>query len=185
MEFHYGTIKNLLYRKYSRISIVISKIITLFIYSIIIFAIFLGITIVLHLIFNGDTSLIEASQNKESLLSDLLLRTLGVFVAMWLLISLTLLISCIMKSPGVSIAVGIIFYFAVSIISGILFAIINKWEWLKWNPINMMNIQIQVIDNKTFKELTKLELHELFIGNIVYILIFLILVVWIFKKKNV
>ncbi|MEJ7257804.1 ABC transporter permease, partial [Staphylococcus epidermidis] len=86
------------------------------------------------------------SQNKESLLSDLLLRTLGVFVAMWLLISLTLLISCIMKSPGVSIAVGIIFYFAVSIISGILFAIINKWEWLKWNPINMMNIQIQVID---------------------------------------
>ena len=172
MEFHYGTIKNLLYR-------------TLFIYSIIIFAIFLGITIVLHLIFNGDTSLIEASQNKESLLSDLLLRTLGVFVAMWLLISLTLLISCIMKSPGVSIAVGIIFYFAVSIISGILFAIINKWEWLKWNPINMMNIQIQVIDNKAFKELTKLELHELFIGNIVYILIFLILVVWIFKKKNV
>lgn len=185
MEFHYGTIKNLLYRKYSRISIVISKIITLFIYSIIIFAIFLGITIVLHLIFNGDTSLIEASQNKESLLSDLLLRTLGLFVAMWLLISLTLLISCIMKSPGVSIAVGIIFYFAVSIISGILFAIINKWEWLKWNPINMMNIQIQVIDNKAFKELTKLELHELFIGNIVYILIFLILVVWIFKKKNV
>lgn len=73
----------------------------------------------------------------------------------------------------------------MSIISGILFAIINKWEWLKWNPINMMNIQIQVIDNKTFKELTKLELHELFIGNIVYILIFLILVVWIFKKKNV
>ena len=48
----------------------------------------------------------------------------------------------------------------------------------------MMNIQIQVIDNKTFKELTKLELHELFIGNIVYILIFLILVVWIFKKKT-
>lgn len=36
-----------------------------------------------------------------------------------------------------------------------------------------------------FKELIKLELYELFIGNIVYIFIFLILVVWIFKKKNV
>lgn len=49
----------------------------------------------------------------------------------------------------------------------------------------MMNIQIQVIDNKTFKELTKLELHELFIGNIVYILIFLILVVWILRRKRI
>ncbi|HCZ7178350.1 TPA: ABC transporter permease, partial [Staphylococcus aureus] len=31
----------------------------------------------------------------------------------------------------------------------------------------------------------KLELHELFIGNIAYISIFLILVVFIFKKKNI
>ncbi|MDV0110170.1 ABC transporter permease, partial [Staphylococcus aureus] len=29
------------------------------------------------------------------------------------------------------------------------------------------------------------ELHELFIGNIAYISIFLILVVFIFKKKNI
>ncbi|MDS3853023.1 ABC transporter permease, partial [Staphylococcus hominis] len=32
---------------------------------------------------------------------------------------------------------------------------------------------------------TKLELHELFIGNIIYIVIFLVLVVVAFKKKNV
>lgn len=31
-----------------------------------------------------------------------------------------------MKSPGVSIAVGIVFYFASSVISGILFAAINQ-----------------------------------------------------------
>ena len=47
----------------------------------------------------------------------MLLTALGTFVGMWLVMSLTLLISCIMKSPGVSIAVGIVFYFAVSIIS--------------------------------------------------------------------
>lgn len=59
MEFYYGIIKNLLYRKYLCISIVISKIIILFIYLIIIFVIFLGIIIVFYLIFNGDISLIE------------------------------------------------------------------------------------------------------------------------------
>ena len=51
-----------------------------------------------------------------------------------------------MKSPGVSIIVGIVFYFATSILSGILTIVIDKWEWLKWNPINMMNIMIQIVD---------------------------------------
>ncbi|EEK12011.1 hypothetical protein STAHO0001_2209 [Staphylococcus hominis SK119] len=48
----------------------------------------------------------------------------------------------------------------------------------------MMNIMVQIID-KSFKEITKLELHELFIGNIVYIFIFLVLVVFVFRKKNI
>ena len=114
----------------------------------------------------------------------MLLTGLGTFIGTWLVLSITLLISCAMKSPGVSIAVGIVFYFATSILSGLLTIVIDKWEWLKWNPINMMNIMVQIID-KSFKEITKLELHELFIGNIVYIFIFLILVVFVFRKKNI
>ena len=54
MEFHYGTIKNLLYRNYSRTSIIVSKFITLLIYSLIIFLVFIIISLLLHLIFNGD-----------------------------------------------------------------------------------------------------------------------------------
>lgn len=49
----------------------------------------------------------------------------------------------------------------------------------------MMNLSTQVLDNEVFKEMTKLELHELYIGNIVYIIIFLALVIYAFKKKNV
>ena len=86
---------------------------------------------------------------------------------------------------NLSIAVGIVFYFASSVISGILFAAIAQWEWLKWNPINMLNLSTQVLDNEVFKKMTKLELHELYIGNIVYIIIFLALVIFAFKKKNV
>ena len=48
----------------------------------------------------------------------------------------------------------------------------------------MMNIMVQITD-KGMRKVTKLELHELFIGNIVYIIIFLILLVFVFKKKNV
>lgn len=184
MEFYHGTIKNLLYRKYTRTSIIISKIITLVIFSLLYFIISIIIGIILWAIFFNDINLLESKGDELSLLSKMLLTGLGTYVGTWLVLSITLLISCAMKSPGVSIAIGIVFYFATSIISGILTIIVDKWEWIKWNPISMMNIMTQIID-KGMKKFTKLELYELFIGNIVYIIIFLILVVFVFKKKNV
>lgn len=184
MEFYHGTIKNLLYRKYTRTNIIISKIITLVIFSLLYFIISIIVGFILWAIFFNDINLIESKGDELSLLSKMLLTGLGTYVGTWLVLSVTLLISCAMKSPGVSIAVGIVFYFATSILSGILTIIVDKWEWLKWNPISMMNIMVQIID-KEMKKFTKLELHELFIGNIVYIIIFLILVVLVFKKKNV
>ncbi|NWK84932.1 ABC transporter permease subunit [Staphylococcus sp. GSSP0090] len=185
MEFHYGTIKNLLYRNYSRMSIILSKFIALFIYSLALFIVTTLISLVLKLILFSDMDILKQSGDNLSLLQEHLLTALATYIGMWLILSLTLLISCLLKSPGVSIAVGIVFYFASSVISGILFAAINQWEWLKWNPINMLNLSTQVLDNEVFKEMTKLELHELYIGNIVYILIFLALVIYAFKKKNV
>ncbi|MEB6266846.1 ABC transporter permease [Staphylococcus haemolyticus] len=184
MEFYHGTIKNLLYRKYTRSSIIISKIITLVIFSLIYFIITIAIAIVLWAIFFNDINLLESKGDELSLLSKMLLTGLGTFVGTWLVLSITLLISCAMKSPGVSIAVGIVLYFATSILSSILTIVVDKWEWVKWNPISMMNIMAQIID-KRMKKITKLEIHELFIGNIVYIFIFLILVVFVFRKKNI
>ncbi|MBV5159428.1 ABC transporter permease [Staphylococcus epidermidis] len=184
MEFYHGTIKNILYRKYTRTNIIISKIITLVIFSLLYFIISIIVGFILWAIFFNDINLLESKGDELSLLSKMLLTGLGTYVGTWLVLSVTLLISCVMKSPGVSIAVGIVFYFATSILSGILTIIVDKWEWLKWNPISMMNIMVQIID-KEMKKFTKLELHELFIGNIVYIIIFLILVVFVFKKKNV
>ena len=184
MEFYHGTIKNLLYRKYTRTNIIISKIITLVIFSLLYFIISIVVGFILWAIFFNDINLLESKGDELSLLSKMLLTGLGTYVGTWLVLSVTLLISCAMKSPGVSIAVGIVFYFATSILSGILTIIVDKWEWLKWNPISMMNIMVQITD-KGMRKVTKLELHELFIGNIVYIIIFLILVVLVFKKKNV
>ncbi|MFB3188410.1 ABC transporter permease [Staphylococcus pseudintermedius] len=185
MEFHYGTIKNLLYRNYSRTSIILSKFIALFIYSFVLFILTILISLVLKLFLFSNVDILKQSGDKLSLLQEHLLLALTTYVGMWLILSLTLLISCILKSPGVSIAVGIVFYFASSVISGIFFAAINQWEWLKWLPINMLNISVQILDNDMFKKMTKLELHELFIGNIAYIIVFLMLVIYAFKKKNI
>ncbi|HDT6947468.1 TPA: ABC transporter permease [Staphylococcus aureus] len=184
MEFYHGTIKNLLYRKYTRTSIIVSKIITLVLFSLLYFIISIIVGLILWAVFFNDINLLESKSDTLSILSKMLLTSLGTYVGAWLVLSVTLLISCAMKSPGVSIAVGIVFYFATSILAGILTIIVDKWEWLKWNPINMMNIMTQIIDNEREK-FTKITLYELFIGNITYIAIFLILVVFFFKRKNV
>lgn len=183
MEFHYGTIKNLLYREYSRTTMIVSKIITLFIISLIYFVITIIASIVIGSLFFNDLNIFESSGNQLSLLNQLLLVSLGTFVGVWLVLSLTLLLSSATNSTGVAIAVGIVFIckFYFSSYSNGTF---RKIDWLKWNPINMMNIMLQTVE-KGFSKSTKLELHELFIGNIAYISIFLILVVFIFKKKNI
>lgn len=184
MEFHYETIKNVLYRNYSRTSIVISKVITLVIYSLICFIGVIAVTLLLYAISFNDIDLLAPHGSQPPLLNEMLLLAVADFVTMWLVLSLTLLISCAMKGPTLSITIGIFFYFVISFVAALLTYFNGKWEWFKWNPLNMIMLPQQIVDND-FKEMSHLELHELFIGNIVYIVIFLVLLVFVFKKKNV
>lgn len=114
----------------------------------------------------------------------MLLGNLGCYIGTWLVLSITLLISCAVNKSEISIAVGIVFFLITSLLSSILAMTIDRWPWLKWAPVNMMNIVSQINDH-SLKATTKLELHELVLGNIFYIIIFLMLVVFVFKKKNV
>ncbi|ARJ50977.1 ABC transporter permease [Staphylococcus lutrae] len=185
MEFAYGTIKNLLYRKYTRTQILISKFIALFVYSLILYVGIFLFSLLLKLIFLGNLDMMHVPKGGMSLFQELLLNSVGNYIGLWLILSITLLFSCIMKSPGLSIALGIILYFALSIVSGILFVLIDKWEWIKWNPLNMLNISGQLLNGEEISKFTHLSHTEMFIGNFVYIAIFLILVTIVFKKKNV
>ena len=53
----------------------------------------------------------------------LLFNAIGNFKGLWLIISLVLLLSCIFRNTGVSIVIGVIFYFAASMVSGLMFLI--------------------------------------------------------------
>lgn len=99
MEFAYGTIKNLLYRKYTRTQILLSKFIALFIYSIVLFIGIVLISLLLKLIFFGSLDITSISHNKMSLLQELALNGIGNYVGLWLILSITLLLSCMMKNP--------------------------------------------------------------------------------------
>jgi len=184
MEFQYGTIKNLLYRNYSRTQIIISKGLTLLIYSLFLYVSMVVISIIIKAIMFPDLGFLQEAAEGMNVIQVLLFNALGNFVGLWLIISLVLLISCIFRSTAVSIVIGIIFYFAASVVSGILFLAIDKWEWVKWNPVNMLNLSNQLM-NSDVESMTQLSINQLFAGNIIYIAIFLFLVYVVFKRKNI
>ena len=64
MEFHYGTIKNILYRNSSRKNIILSKILILAIYSLIYFAITIVFSLILCAIFYHDISIFSNIGNE-------------------------------------------------------------------------------------------------------------------------
>lgn len=97
MEFHYGTIKNILYRNASRKNIILSKILILAIYSFIYFAITVVFSLILCAIFYHDISIFSNIGNELSLFNQMLLGTLGCYIGTWLVLSITLLISCAMN----------------------------------------------------------------------------------------
>ena len=186
MEFQYGTIKELFYRRYSRGMVLISKWLTLLLYSIVYYVATFLISLILQLIlFSGDFNLTDIYQNNYSYLAAAGLTYLGNFLVLWLLLSLVLLLANIFKTTAAAITVGIIGYFATSIISTIMFALMTKWEWLKWNPFNMLNLPNQMLNGKIYKLLTMLSTQEMVIGNLVYIVIFLGLGFLAFRRRNV
>ncbi|AMV60384.1 ABC transporter, permease protein [Pediococcus damnosus] len=185
MEFQYGTVKELLYRKYNRGQVIVSKWLTMFIYSVYLYALTFVMTIILKVVLFNDTfELTKTASNGRTLIENLGITMGGKFIGLWLILTLVLLLATLFKNATVAVSVGIIGYFASSIIANLMFILIAKWDWLKWNPINMLNLSSQVVES-SYKTLTKLSVDQMVWGNLGYIVVFLFCGYLVFKKRNV
>ncbi|MQS88840.1 ABC transporter permease [Lactobacillus salsicarnum] len=183
-EFEFGTIKNLLYRKYSRTEILISKWMTLLIMNICYFVMTIIVSVFLKFIFYSDVTF-DMTINNHSLFSAMLMNVLGNFLVTWIVLSLVLMISTLFKNSAVSVSVGIVFYFGASVLSMFQTLAIQKWDWLKWNPLNMLNVGRQV-QSPEMHQMTQLSTNSMIIASFVYIIIFLAIGYYAFRsRKNI
>lgn len=185
MESQYGTLKNLLYRKYYRGEVLISKWLTLVIYSVFLYLLATITSVIMKLVLFPSVGFMQTLDNGYTLLKSLVINISGNYVSLWLILSLVLMLACFINNSSIAISAGIIFYFSFSVISNFLTLAINKWDWIKWNPISMFTLQNQIGYEEHWKSITHLSTNQLLMGNIVYIIIFLGLGYVIFKKKNV
>lgn len=184
MEFQYNTAKELFYRKYSRGQILISKWITLFLYSIYWFLLTYLVAFVLKLILFPHFDLAKNIGHGTTFIISQLQYVGSQFLGYWLILTLVLLLANLFKSSAVATSIGLIGYFLINIVSGLMVLLIQKWDWIKWNPLTMLMYPAQVQDNST-KALTHLTVNELFTGNIIYIVVFLVIGYAIYRKRTV
>ena len=185
MEFQYGTIKQVLYRKYYRGEVLVSKWLTVFLYSIYWVALSWIMSLLLWAVLFADKiDLSSKISPGVSLLRGSVESTGSSLLTLWLLLSMVFLLANIFKSSAVAVSVGIVGYFVTSFLNSFLVLLIQKWEWVKWNPLTMLLYPNVILDD-SYAKMAKLTATQLFCGNVVWIVIFLGLGYWVFKKRSV
>lgn len=178
-EFYMGTIKILLSRQYNRIQIFVSKLITLFELYVLYYVLSIVFTLSAKLIIFSHTNLSYFTNNLDTHISR------GSFYILLLSSSILLINTIIQKGSSFSITAGIIFIFVSQFLGTFISLITKSYSYLKWEPFNFFLIGIP---NQTVKEmdtLTHLSTSQLYIGAILYSILFITIAVYIFNKKDI
>ncbi|MBT1145105.1 ABC transporter permease subunit [Lactiplantibacillus argentoratensis] len=184
METQYGTIKNVLSQRYSRTQVLISKWLVMLTYSVYLYVMTSVLALIGKFIFVNNKFSLTDKGDVHQIWLDWLITLSSNFLTVWLLLSLVFLMATLFKSSAAAISIGIIGYFALSLLNGFLVVLINLYEWVKWNPLNFLNYPAQ-LNNPALSQITKLSTTQLFWGNVCYIILFLLIDWLIFRKRNV
>ncbi|GAV17059.1 ABC transporter permease protein [Lacticaseibacillus paracasei] len=184
-EIQFGTLKSLLYRRYSSTKILISKWLTLLLCAVTAYVGSLIVSLILKaLLLNNRFSLNESITQHGKIWQAWLLTNISSFLTMLFLMSFVFLLATLFVNSTPAIITGVSTYFVALIFNQLMFMMIDKSPWLKWNPINMMNLGEQLSDSK-MSNLTHLSFNQLTIGYLVYIVGFLSIGILIFKRKSI
>ncbi|ALS00240.1 hypothetical protein ATZ33_02260 [Enterococcus silesiacus] len=188
-EFSRGTIKFLLIRPFTRSQILFSKFVVCLIYSVI------G-TVILYLSSLISANLLLTSQSPFALVKGYhgwnALTVAAAYAGANLLlillyVTITLFISAAIRSQSLAVGVGLGVLFGSSIINSFLNVVIQKYQWLKWNPFNMLNIKNTVMENTEAVNNYPgyLNFWQMASGILIYSLIIYLLMQQLFKKRDV
>ncbi|WEV56814.1 ABC transporter permease [Ligilactobacillus acidipiscis] len=183
-EFEYGTIKNLFYQKHNRGQVLASKWITMLCYALFLYILVVLSSLLLKLILFPSLNLTATTGfNGSNLIVHFLEFHSAQLVINLLLISLVMLVANLFTNSTIAVSVGIIGYFVALLASSSVESLINRWEWLKWSPLTMLNYPVLV--NEGVAHLNKLTSSQMLTGNLVYMGIFLLLGYVAFNRRNV
>lgn len=184
MEFRNNTMTTLLYKSPNRQSVFFAKLITLIIYSFLLLLASFLFALIIKLLFVNDKFSWELIYHQHSLITDPVINLAGVALYLMFSITLSLMLISMIKSSAVVIVIGLFVGFLGAPISAFLMnALPGLKHILAWNPFNMINIIAQLA-NPSIHQVSALTNGGLIAGNLIYTLIFLLIGLWTFTKRN-
>lgn len=176
-EFKNKTCNVLFSHGFSRTKIYFSKFMALIIYNLYLSFVIYFAAIIIKQCF--DLKIILS----KKLIVDVVKYVLSFDFNLWVILLFIILLSIIFKSATFPSVIGVLLYFAPSILSNELTSLIKKFNWLKFNPINMQYFPAQTVYH-SLHTVTHLSTVNLFWGNLTYILALLILIT-IFQYRDI
>lgn len=181
MEFRNNTMTTLLYKSPNRLVVFLAKLFVLIIYSSVLLLASFIFSLIIKQLFIGARLSWQEVYHGHTLINDLVINLLGVGIYLLFTITLSLLLISLFKSSAIVIVIGLFIGFLGANISEVIMQVFpNIKGIIAWNPLNMINI-IQ-LSNSSMLKMTGLSSSELIIGNLLYILLFLFVGIWAFKK---
>lgn len=184
MEFQYGTIKQLLYRRYYRSQVFVSKLIMLALQLIglhLVATATTGIlTVVLHPKFDWQQTVMAMPLWKAYLLN-----TAGATLVLVLLLSVVLLLATWFKTNAAAIVAGFVGYFVLKVAASIIIVFVQQWHWLKWNPFTMLLVGNQLLSPKAYEALTMLDTPIMLACTAGYTVLFTLIAYLSFRRRAV
>ncbi|WP_127848592.1 ABC transporter permease [Lacticaseibacillus hulanensis] len=183
MEFQYGTVKQLLYRKFYRSQVFLSKVCVVVLHMLALFALELAVTFAIKFAIFPQVDL-AAKYMGTPAWQYLLIGQGGEILTALLLLSFVLLMSTLFKTNAAAIACGYVGYFLISMASTLLLMVIARWHWVKWNPFTMLMLP-QQLQSPDIAKATYLSNPEMIGGLVVYTVVFTLIAYLSFRKRNV
>ncbi|MDF7627057.1 ABC transporter permease subunit [Lactobacillaceae bacterium L1_55_11] len=188
-EFHFGTIRPLLSRRFSRGMVFTSKLLTVFLNYLLMLLVSFIATQIAQLIFVHDSTKeirTQVWQVTGTMLIDNILNML--FVT-----GLVLLISNIVKSSGAAIGLGMVMLVGTGILSAASSFLIAMWEPFKWNPFQLLQVidyfgtsgsSMSILDMQV-QQAYSTGLWAIFTVFGLYIVLIYVIAYYIFRKRSV
>lgn len=185
MEFEYGTIKHLVASHNNKFLIYMSKMIVLTIYDVIMHFLIFIFTFSIAILVYGSKLPLHSLYNGRPIINTFITATLGDQFGTILVITLVFLIAGLSRTSSIAATGGLaLLIFGTSVSSLIIKSFGSAFPFVKWNPGNMFNVGFQFATPGIIKQ-SFLTDSQLVIGNLVYIVLFIILGYIAFSRKRI
>ncbi|MFE7062885.1 ABC transporter permease [Sutcliffiella sp. NPDC057660] len=188
-EFSDGTIKQLLIRPHRRWSILLSKYVSVILYSVVMLAVLLLAGYLVGILFfgAGDFSMKSIvytmdGQKEVAIGTQFFTSILYFLPSLLMVMTISFMLSTLFKSQALAVGIGIAVLFFSSVLGGMIIFLAEKFTWVKFLIFPHMDLTIYALQDKILQDVTlPISLTIL----LVYYVIFMALTFLFFQKRDI